>query len=1012
MLKDIGEISLEKYLSEIIATIHEAVLNISSKNEEIITAIEVICAMHQRFNVQFTVQFFELFLTNFVNPEAELPEKTEFFRVNKLKNNLIILTELYFVHVFTSLDIVDNKDVIPFYLQRKLKRKEPFIFSILKEILNYKFKMGYTLSIGTMFIKSYPALFDTSDESLNNYILDENMKSMLQSLFKAFTDAVITRLKELTKTMNKLMREHKKCQIRTGKESDEYIEEHHTLLPIHEKFKIATDMFAPVFSINLPDDISRLVDEMNFDEGKTSSVIVNQVLPPSQRLWENDEIRLFYEKIPNIENIAEAQKEKPKETSSDPTILSEFFSRLELAETSEEINTLSADYWMLGLDNKATRNRLFKFFLETQDWSKLNLYARFIATNNTRMAENTEEFINYLDNGFRSQLHSNKINVKNIIFYGQLIKFKLVPKFMIFHKIRTLVLNLKVPNNVEILTIFFEHSGRFLLNNPEYNQEMEKMVDLLRLMMKEGHFTMNLKSALDNIISLLFPPTVKSLNEEENKESEEQLFYRVLIRKELANFSYKEALMLICKANWKSSEIFNCFFELFSKPEKISYQNILTLTQILNGLYMEEHNFVIRVIDQVIENIDMGLEVDVFGENMKRVAQVRYLTEIFNMEMIKSNVVLDVGYQIMRHGHPNNNPNPKYFNPADLPNNYFRIQLITTILLNMRRFPETLKKQLEQFLCFFEYYTFTKVHPLPMSIKFEVEDVFKMYSDIIPFERSENLVESIQRFQSLVMALSGSKNNTHTRDSRRANVNSNETTPQPSSIPTDGDEDEDDEENDEGHISDTMEEDDVSDNDSDSSLSDDANDEIDLQTDSEMSSDESDSSSDSDDDSSSDSDSDDSDDSEDEFRDIEADRDHELQRIYGEYEEKLKNEEEQKAEEELERKFQTLMMESADDRRSDKMTSTQNMPVLSNMKLASKPSVLLSSNRSLDSQTEKKVGDKVAFTFLSKSGKKTSSRVLELPTNVKFVSDVLEEETRLKDERERIKKMVLNRTFD
>ena len=1018
LLKDIGEISLEKYLSEIISTIHEAILHISSKREDIDAAVEVISAMHQRFNVQFTVQFFEIFLTNFVNPEIELSEKNESFRISKLKNNLIILTELYLVHVFTSLDIVDSKEVIPFYLQRKLKRKEPFIFSILKEVLNYKFKMGYTLSLGTMFIESYPALLNPSDQSMDDFILDGNLKNMLQSLFKAFTDAVITRLKELTKTMNKLMREHKKCQIRTGKESDEYIEEHHTLLPVYEKFKTATDIFAPVFNIELPAESFNLTDEVTQDGIKASSVIVNEILPPSQRLWENEEVRLFYEKIPNIQNIVQNAEAHSKETNSDPTILSEFFSKLELAETTEEIDTLSADYWMLGLDNKATRNRLFKFFLETQDWSKLNLYARFIATNNSQMPENTEEFISYLDNGFRSQLHSNKINVKNIIFYGQMIKFKLVPKFMIFHKIRTLVLNLKVPNNVEILTIFFEHSGRFLLNNPEYRPEMAKMIELLRQMIKEGHFTMNLKSALDNILSLLFPPTVKSLNDETSEESDEQLFYRVLIRKELQNFSYKESLMLVCKAHWQNKEIYDTFFDLFSKPEKISYPNIKTLTQILNGLYLEEHNFVIKVIDQVLENIVTGLENDDFSENMKRVAQVRYLTEIFNMEMIKSNVVLDVVYQIIRYGHPNNSPNPRFLNQSDLPNNYFRIQLVTTVLLNIERFPETLKKQLEQLLRFFEFYTFTKVRPLPMSIKFEVEDVFNKYEKIIPLERSETIVESIQRFQSLVSTVPRNG-----PDSRGKVTNSNGASCQKPGSESNktalADEDMEEEENDEGYISDTLDDDDDDDDDkndsnNDSSLGEDSED-IGLTSggESDISYDDSDSSDDSSGDSSDDTESDDdSEESDDDFGDIEADRDHELKRIYGEYENKLKSEEEQKAEEELERKFQSLMMESMDDRKSDKTNSTQNLPVISKINTPSKLDTFMDSNKTQESNTKGKIGGKVAFTFLSKSGKKTNSRVLELPSNVKFVSGVLEEETRLKNEREKIKKMVLNRTFD
>lgn len=39
---------------------------------------------------------------------------------------------------------------------------------------------------------------------------------------------------------------------------------------------------------------------------------------------------------------------------------------------------------------------------------------------------------------------------------------------------------MQVPNNVEILTVLLEHSGKFLLNKPEYKELMEKMVQLIK----------------------------------------------------------------------------------------------------------------------------------------------------------------------------------------------------------------------------------------------------------------------------------------------------------------------------------------------------------------------------------------------------------------------------------------------------------------------------------------------------------------------------------------------------
>lgn len=148
--------------------------------------------------------------------------------------------------------------------------------------------------------------------------------------------------------------------------------------------------------------------------------------------------------------------------------------------------------------------------------------------------------------------------------------------------------------------------------------------------------------------------------------------------------------------------------------------------------------------------------------------------------------------------------------------------------------------------------------------------------------------------------------------------------------------------------------------------------------------------------------------------DLDADRDIEMKRMYEEYERKLKDEEERKAEEELERQFQKMMQESIDARKSEKVVASK-IPVISKPVSVQKPLLLKKSEEpssSKETYEELSKPKKIAFTFLTKSGKKTQSRILQLPTDVKFVSDVLEEEEKLKTERNKIKKIVLKRSFD
>ena len=289
LLKDLSEASLEKYLSEIIVTVTECLLNVPNKNDDVIAAVEIISGLHQRFNSLFTGPLLGAFLQTFENPSVDVDsERDELQRINKIKGNLRVFTELYLVGVFRTLSDVESKEAIPNFLQKKVTKKEPLLFSILREILNYKFKLGFTTTIATAFIKKFTPFFHDDDDSWDDLIFESNLKCTVQSLFKIFVDATFSRAAELHKKVNKLQREHQKCQIRTGKLRDEYIEEYDEIISIFNRFKSSTIILGEFFKLETP-DLEGASDE-DLDE-VASPMITNQALPPNQRLWENEEIR-------------------------------------------------------------------------------------------------------------------------------------------------------------------------------------------------------------------------------------------------------------------------------------------------------------------------------------------------------------------------------------------------------------------------------------------------------------------------------------------------------------------------------------------------------------------------------------------------------------------------------------------------------------------------------------------------------------------------------------------------
>ena len=135
----------------------------------------------------------------------------------------------------------------------------------------------------------------------------------------------------------------------------------------------------------------------------------------------------------------------------------------------------------------------------------------------------------------------------------------------------------------------------------------------------------------------------------------------------------------------------------------------------------------ISVIDNVLEQITLGLEQNDFKFNQRRVSEVKYLGELYNYKLVDSTAIFDTLYRIMTFGHENGTPKPEKLNPLDLPDDYFRIRLICTILdtcgLCFDRGSSC--KKLDFFLTYFQYYLLTK-EPLPMDIDFLVQDTYAL----------------------------------------------------------------------------------------------------------------------------------------------------------------------------------------------------------------------------------------------------------------------------------------------
>jgi len=91
--------------------------------------------------------------------------------------------------------------------------------------------------------------------------------------------------------------------------------------------------------------------------------------------------------------------------------------------------------------------------------------------------------------------------------------------------------------------------------------------------------------------------------------------------------------------------------KVFSKPGKVKYSNIHLLAVMVGALSRYHQDFVMIVIDNVLEYIVLGLEQNDFKFNQRRIAEVKYLGELYNYRMVDHPVIFDTLYRIMTFGY-------------------------------------------------------------------------------------------------------------------------------------------------------------------------------------------------------------------------------------------------------------------------------------------------------------------------------------------------------------------------
>ncbi|KAF3055689.1 Regulator of nonsense transcripts 2 [Daldinia childiae] len=575
-----------------------------------------------------------------------------------------------------------------------------------------------------------------------------------------------------------LVRDQKNIVTQRGRNSEAYVKSGEVFedrqanferqLKAQERLVSNAQVIADAIGAEMP-DLKETGDGFSATNGAIGLVKTGEYLRGQSEgagIWEDEDERRFYEnlvdlkgKVPGI--LLEDGKKKKTDTdeqvgkraesteATEPSKSSEInddqstaianktigaqvdvlLTRLPELTHKDVVDQVAIDFCFLN--SKASRNRLIKGLTEVPKGRTdlLPFWSRLIATLGRYMPDVPKGVVEYLDAEFRSlQRRKEKdflgqVRLSNIRYLAELTKFGIVPEHVVFHCLKVSLDDFS-RMNIEIICNLLENCGRYLLRNADTSPRMATFLETLQRKKSVQHIGQPERMLIENAIYYVDPPERASIQQKERTPTE--LFIRKLIYVDLTKRNYTKVLKQIRRLHWEESEVVAILTKVFSRPAKVKYGSIHILAILLSAIYRYHPDFTVTVIDNVIESVIFGLEQNDFKFNQRRIAEVKYLGELYNYRMLEHPVIFDTMYKIMTFGY-NGVPVPGRFNPFDLPDDYFRIRLVATMLETCGMFFNrgAAGKKLDYFLSFLQYYIYTK-QPLPMDIEFIVQDTFSL----------------------------------------------------------------------------------------------------------------------------------------------------------------------------------------------------------------------------------------------------------------------------------------------
>lgn len=617
-------------------------------------------------------------------------------------------------------------------------------------------------------------------------ITPPELRQLFRNIISRYFDDVKQHIIRDQKALVAQGRRNAEAYVRSGEVFEDRQANFEKQSKAQERLVANAQVIADALSLEMP-DLKEKDSTAAMSEGAVGLVNTGEYLRghgEGPGIWEDEEERRFYEnlidlkdRVPGIlledgkkkkgdnddqvgrkvteesSDAASANTEQKSEDDQSTAIANKsvgaqvdaLLARLPDLTNKDMVDECAIDFCFLN--SKASRNRLLKSLQEIPKGRSdlLPFYGRVVATLGKYLTDISQGMVSYLDEEFRSlQRRKSKeslgqVRLQNIRYLAELTKFGVVPEHVIFHCFKVCLDDFS-RLNIEIMSNLLENCGRFLLRNPETSPRMVSFLDTVQRKKAAQHLGQQERMLIENAVYFVNPPERAAIEQKERSPVEQ--YIRKIMYLDLNKKTLDKIVKQVRKLHWEDAEVnllssyasvctnrvdqvVDVLQKIFTKPAKIKYSNIHLLAVILGSLNRYHQSFTITVIDNLLESITLGLEINDFKFNQRRIVEVKYLAELYIYRMVDSPLIFDVLYRILTYGHEGGVPKAGAINSLDLPDDYFRIRLICNLLESCGVFFDKgqAKKKLDFFLTFFQYYIQTK-DPLPMDTDFLVQEAF------------------------------------------------------------------------------------------------------------------------------------------------------------------------------------------------------------------------------------------------------------------------------------------------